>query len=110
MRPLVTVYAGFVDAGSPRGYDAALRRSQAGPPAVEDIAADPLAATKPDNRKGLTPEFAVNAALKTEEEPADGWRRSGFTAHLIAPDGGMPARGPGARMGREPSRGQVHGQ
>ena len=52
----LTVYAGFLDAGSARGFDAALRRSQTGAPAVEDMAADPLAATKADHRKGLTPE------------------------------------------------------
>jgi imidazolonepropionase-like amidohydrolase len=84
----LTVYPGFLDAGSPRGYDAALRRSLAGPPAAEDLAADPLAATKPDNRKGLTPEFAVQTALKLDEEAVAPWRRVGFTAHLVAPDGG----------------------
>ncbi|QEL14869.1 amidohydrolase family protein [Limnoglobus roseus] len=84
----LTVYPGFVDAGSPRGYDATLRRSQGGPPAVEDIAADPLIATKPDNRKGLTPEFAVATALKFDEESVAPWRRLGFTAHLVTPDGG----------------------
>ena len=30
-------------------------------------AADPLLATKPDHRKGLTPEFAVQTALKLDE-------------------------------------------
>lgn len=84
----MTVYAGFVDAGSPRGFDAALRRSQTGPPAVEDTAADPLIATKPDHRKGLTPEFAVNTALKLDEDAVAPWRRVGFTAHLVVPDGG----------------------
>jgi imidazolonepropionase-like amidohydrolase len=84
----LTVYAGFIDAGSPRGFDAAVRRSQAGPPAVEDVAADPLIATKPDNRKGLTPEFAVATALKMDEEAVAAWRRVGFTAHLVTPDGG----------------------
>src|SRR5215470_5856935 len=84
----LTVYPGFIDAGSSRGYDPALRRSQGGPPAAEDIAADPLAATKPDNRKGFTPEFAVQTALKLDEEAVAAWRRVGFTAHLVAPDGG----------------------
>ena len=84
----LTVYPGFLDAGSSRGYDAALRRSLAGPPAAEDLAADPLAATKPDNRKGLTPEFAVPTALKLDEEAVAPWRRVGFTAHLVSPDGG----------------------
>jgi imidazolonepropionase-like amidohydrolase len=84
----LTVYPGFLDAGSLRGYDPALRRSLAGPPAAEDLASDPLAATKPDNRKGLTPEFAVQTALKLDEEAVAPWRRVGFTAHLVTPDGG----------------------
>jgi len=84
----LTVYAGFIDAGNSRGYDATLRRSEGGPPAPEDIAADPLIATKPDNRKGLTPEFAVQTALKLDEEAIAPWRRQGFTATLVSPDGG----------------------
>src|SRR5262249_16362049 len=65
-----------------------IRRSEIGSPAPEDFAAEALAATKPDNRKGMTPEFAVSTALRDEEQ-ADAWRRAGFTAHLIAPDGGF---------------------
>src|SRR5262245_51270441 len=84
----LTVYAGFVDATSNWGFDPALRRSEIGAPAVEDFAAEALAATKPDNRKGITPEFAVSTALKNDDQ-ADAWRRAGFTAHLIAPDGGF---------------------
>ncbi len=84
----MTVYPGFIDAGSSRGYDPSLRRSQGGPPAADDSAADPLAATKPDNRKGFTPEFAVQTALKLDEEAVGPWRKVGFTAHLVTPDGG----------------------
>src|SRR5207253_2541543 len=84
----ITVYPGFLDAGSPRGFDLALRRSQTGPPALEEIAADALVATKPDNRKGLTPEFSVQTALKLDEDAVAPWRRVGFTAHLVTPDGG----------------------
>src|SRR5262249_27274210 len=80
--------------------------------------AEALAATKPDNRKGITPEFQVRTALKTvseapaeqpaappvgrrggaaaapagprtDDDPADVWRKVGFTAHLVAPDGGI---------------------
>src|SRR2546421_6110465 len=83
----LTVYPGFVDACGHWGYDAGLRRSEIGPTAPADFASESLAATKADNRKGLTPEFATNFALKAEDEQADGWRRAGFTAHLIAPDG-----------------------
>lgn len=120
----LTVYPGFLDAMSNWGYDNALRRSEGGAPAPEDLAAEALAATKPDNRKGITPEFQVRTALKSasdapaeqpagppagaptgkrgggrggaaaaaargEDDPADGWRKVGFTAHLIAPDGGI---------------------
>jgi imidazolonepropionase-like amidohydrolase len=114
----LTVYPGFLDVMSTWGYDNALRRSEGGAPAVEDLAAEALAATKQDNRKGITPEFQVRTALKTapepapeqpagppagrrgaggaqgagpraEEDPADAWRKVGFTAHLIAPDGGI---------------------
>src|SRR5947209_8693260 len=85
----LTVYPGFIDALSNWGFDPALRRSEVGPTAPEDFASEALAATKADNRKGLTPEFAVSTAFKTEDEIADGWRKAGFTAHLIAPDGGI---------------------
>src|SRR5262249_48303606 len=71
------------------GFDPALRRSESGPPAPVDFAAEALAATKPDNRKGMTPEFQVATSLRVEDEPTDNWRKIGFTAHLIAPDGGF---------------------
>ena len=85
----LTVYPGFVDAGSPRGFDPAVRRSAAGPPVVDDIAADALVATKPDHRRGITPEFAVATALKPDDEAVAPWRKAGFTAALAAPDGGF---------------------
>src|SRR5436309_1311473 len=85
----LTVYPGFLDGLSNWGFDPALRRSEIGAPAADDLAGDALVATKPDNRKGLTPEFQVGTALKAEDEQADGWRKAGFTAHLIAPDGGI---------------------
>lgn len=85
----LTVYPGFIDAMSNWGFDTALRRSEGGPAAVEDLASEALATTKPDNRKGLTPEFQISTALKSEEEQADNWRRIGFTSHLIAPEGGL---------------------
>ncbi len=85
----LTVYAGFIDALSHWGFDPALRRSEIGPPAEEDYASEALAATKPDNRKGVTPEFNVATALRLEEDAANGWRSAGFTAHLVAPEGGL---------------------
>lgn len=86
----LTVYPGFIDAMSNWGFDAALRRSESGPPANEDFASEALAATKADNRKGLTPEFQVGTALQTvTEQQVEPWRKLGFTAHLVAPEGGM---------------------
>ncbi len=85
----LTVYAGFLDALSNWGFDPALRRSSLGEPGPEDFIGEALAATKADNRKGLTPEFEVGAALKADDEKADAWRRLGFTAHLVAPEGGI---------------------
>jgi imidazolonepropionase-like amidohydrolase len=85
----MTVYPGFLDAVSNWGFDIALRRSEAGAPAPEDYASEALAVTKPDNRKGITPEFQVSTALTGDEEQADNWRKLGFTAHLVAPEGGL---------------------
>ena len=64
----LTVYPGLIDAGAVRGYDVTMRRSAGGPPAPEDLASDILAATKPDNRRGMTPEFEIHTALKADEE------------------------------------------
>ncbi len=83
----LVVYPGFVDTMSNWGFDNALRRSEGGPAATEDLASGPLAATKADNRKGVTPEFVVATALKNDDQ-ADNWRKIGISAHLIAPDGG----------------------
>jgi len=85
----LTVYAGFLDALSSWGFDTTLRRSEIGTPAPEDPASEALAVTKADNRKGMTPEFQVHSALKPDAEQADAWRKLGFTAHLVTPDGGI---------------------
>lgn len=85
----LTVYPGFIDAASPRGFDAAQRRSLGGTPAPEDLASDILAATKPDHRNGLTPEFEVRSALKLDDDALNQWRKVGFTAQLAVPEGGF---------------------
>src|SRR5436305_14745053 len=85
----MVIYPGFVDAVSHWGFDPALRRSESGPSVAEDFASEALAATKADNREGLTPEFVVNTAFTVDEDQSNGWRAAGFTAHLVAPDGGV---------------------
>jgi imidazolonepropionase-like amidohydrolase len=85
----LTVYAGFIDALSTWGFDQAQRRSAIGMPTSEDFASEALAATQSDNRKGMTPEFVVSMSLSNDNDKADAWRKLGFTAHLIAPEGGF---------------------
>ncbi|MFL5330562.1 MAG: amidohydrolase family protein [Gemmataceae bacterium] len=86
-----TVYPGLIDCCSSWGFETTLRRSEAGPAAVEDLASEALIATKADNRKGLIPEFLVATALKGDDESHDAWRKVGVTARLVAPEGGILA-------------------
>ena len=80
----LVAYPGFIDAAS----DALLDRSRATPP-VEgrdpDFRRDVLAATPPDNRRGLTPEFAAHKALKLEDAPLKDRRSGGLTAVHVLP-------------------------
>lgn len=85
----LVVYSGFIDAGNSWGIDLALRRSEGGAPEPYDYAASSLAATKADNRKGVTPEFETATALKVEEETLEAWRKAGFAARLAFPEGGL---------------------
>jgi imidazolonepropionase-like amidohydrolase len=85
----LVVYPGFVDAGNTWGIDLTLRRAEGGPPEPVDLASEALATTKPDNRKGLTPEFDVASALKAEDDAANAWRQQGFVARLAVPDGNI---------------------
>lgn len=82
-------YPGFIDAMSNWGFDNDKRKPAGGPPAQEDIASEALVATKPDNRKGMTPEFEVRNALKSDKGLSEKYRKVGVTAHLIAPEGGF---------------------
>ena len=85
----LTVYPGLIDASGTRGYDATMRRSAGGPPSPEDLSSDILAATKPDNRRGMTPEFEVHTALKADDDAQAAWRKLGFTTQLAIPEGGI---------------------
>lgn len=85
----LVVYPGFIDAGNTWGVDTALRRSESGPAEPVDLASESLAVTKPDNRKGLTPEFDVATALKAEDDSANSWREQGIVARLALPEGNI---------------------
>src|SRR5262249_9636229 len=60
-----------------------------------DFARFALAATPPDNRKSLTPEFEAPQGLKTDLGGIEARRKSGFTAVHIVPSGRI-AGGQGA--------------
>ena len=80
----LVAYPGFIDAAS----DALLDRSRATPPVNgrnPDFRRDVLAATPPDNRRGLTPEFAARTALKLESSPLRDRRSGGLTAVHVLP-------------------------
>jgi imidazolonepropionase-like amidohydrolase len=85
----LTVTPGFIDALSNAGFDESLRRSAVGDPGKDELESDALAATKPDNRKGMTPEFVVRSALKVDADSLNEWRKIGVTARLVAPNGGI---------------------
>ncbi len=85
----LVVYPGFIDAGSTWGIDITQQRSEGGPAEPVDLASEALAATKFDNRNGITPEFEVATALKAEEETNEGWRKQGFTVRLAFPERGI---------------------
>ncbi|HUG89432.1 MAG TPA: amidohydrolase family protein [Planctomycetaceae bacterium] len=88
------VYAGFIDAGSSTLVD-----SGRVPPPVDGRAVDfgryALAASRPDNRRHLSPEFEAREGLKRDTAPAESLRKAGFTSVHVVPSGRI-ASGHGA--------------
>ncbi|MGQ0633881.1 MAG: amidohydrolase family protein [Planctomycetaceae bacterium] len=90
------VYPGFIDAGT----SALLEPTRVPTPAAGrpiDFARSALAATPPDNRKGLTPEFEAHAALKSDAALWEARRKLGLTAVHVVPAGRL-ASGAGALL------------
>lgn len=82
------VYAAFLDAGS----TALLDPEKKPKPAAGrkwDTTRYVLAATRPDNRKGLTPEYQAAENLKLDSGKLDELRKAGFAAMHILPDEGL---------------------
>jgi imidazolonepropionase-like amidohydrolase len=86
----LTVYPGFVDAASSTMLDPN-RGTAPSPGRPIDFSRFALAATPPDNRKSLTPEFVAHEGLKTDTNAIDARRRAGFTAVHIVPTGRLAA-------------------
>jgi imidazolonepropionase-like amidohydrolase len=92
----LVVYAGFLDAGTSALLDPNRGTTPvAGRPI--DFARFALAATPPDNRKSLTPEFEAPQGLKTDLAGIEQRRKAGFTAVHIVPSGRI-AGGKGALL------------
>src|SRR6185437_4765065 len=85
----LVVYPGFIDLFTTIGQNPAVLRSRTGAGRTVDFNDHPLAATPPDNRNGLTPEFEVASALELTESLAADRRKLGFTDLLSAPAGAI---------------------
>ncbi len=83
------VYAGFLYLYTTLGQPAGAVRSRTGPGRPFDPSDHPLAATPPDNRNGLTPEFAVADVLDLPAPLVEERRKLGFTSLLAAPAGAI---------------------
>ena len=80
------VYPGFIDAGATSLIDTNKKpKSTAG--RKPNFSRYVLAATRPDNRKSLTPEFQIHNALNLDRKQLDSFRKSGITAIHIIPYG-----------------------
>ncbi len=92
----LTVYPGFIDAATSALLDPTRGVTpSAGRPI--DFSRFALAATPPDNRKGLTPEFEVPQGLKSDAGAIETRRKAGFTAVHVVPTGRI-AGGQGALL------------
>ncbi|MBS0266859.1 MAG: hypothetical protein JSS02_33335, partial [Planctomycetes bacterium] len=92
----LTVYAGFVDAASTSMLDPNRNAApSAGRPI--DFSRFALAATPPDNRKSLTPEFEAAQGLKTDTNAIEARRKIGITTLHVTPSGKI-AGGRGALL------------
>ena len=80
----LTLYPGFIDAGT-----TALLSSDARPQTSEsrkvDFSRHVLAASRPDNRHGLSPHFRAHDHLKLDSKILDEFRRHGFSAVHVLP-------------------------
>jgi imidazolonepropionase-like amidohydrolase len=85
----LVVYPGFIDLYTTIGQRPGVERSATGKGRPVDLVEAPLPSTPPDNRKGLTPEFEVAAALELNDALVEPRRRLGFTDLLSAPAGAI---------------------
>lgn len=92
----LVAYAGFVDCATSRFSDPDKKPVSLAGRSV-DFGRYVLAATRPDNAKGLTPHFESQSALKVAESDLAQYRAAGFTAIHVLPEGRL-ASGLGTLM------------
>ena len=79
----LVVYPGFIDAASTKLLDEKTQPTSRDERRV-DYERYVLAATRPDNRRGIAPEFQVASALKPARESLDSLRETGITSvHIV---------------------------
>ncbi len=82
----LTIYPGFIDAYTTKGYKAPAESAQVDP---DVITADYAPAFMRENvRKGITPENRATANLALTDDLLKSYRGVGFTTILVAPSGG----------------------
>lgn len=87
----LTVYPGFIDAYSTKGYTAPAAPKSTVTDPNGDIANYASAFMRETVRTGIHPEARVTAGLALAEDQLKGYQSSGFTTALVAPTGGdMP--------------------
>ncbi|MEM9703101.1 MAG: hypothetical protein AAF907_11730, partial [Planctomycetota bacterium] len=84
------LYAGFLDAATDRPLDEGKMPEPADGRAV-NTSRYVLAATRTDNRRGLTPEFPAQDALSDDDDAMKELRAAGFTAVHLVPRGRIAA-------------------
>jgi len=92
----LVAYAGFVDCATSRFADPEKKPGSVAGRSV-DFGRYVLAATRPDNAKGLTPQFESQSALKVADSDLAQYRAAGFTAIHVLPEGRL-ASGLGTLM------------
>ncbi len=82
------VYAAFLDAAGTQLLDTEHKPKPAAG-RKRDVTRYVLAATRPDNRKGMTPEYQAAENLKLDSDKLEQLRKAGFAAVHVLPEDGL---------------------
>jgi len=85
----LTVYPGWIDAYTLTGLGTGGSRSRTGSGRNVPFGEFASPFTPPDDRIGITPEFAVADSLNLADPTAEGRRKLGFTSQIVAPGGAI---------------------